>query len=123
MEYKMRTIASFACLVLLMSPALGQQLQERQTVADVKCRAAPSWHAHPRQVAQFWIEVLLAITAGAGCVAAIRAVVLQPGGSGRRADLSPQPPAGWRLSPDCSNIFHLDRQMEQVPALAYPAPL
>jgi hypothetical protein len=32
MEYKMRTIVSFACLVLLMSPALGQQSQERQTV-------------------------------------------------------------------------------------------
>jgi hypothetical protein len=28
----MRTIVSFACLVLLMSPALGQQSQERQTV-------------------------------------------------------------------------------------------
>jgi hypothetical protein len=28
----MRTTLSFACLVLLMSPALGQQSQERQTV-------------------------------------------------------------------------------------------
>jgi hypothetical protein len=32
MELTMRTTVSFACLVLLMSPALGQQSPERQTV-------------------------------------------------------------------------------------------
>ena len=32
MEYKMRTIVAFACLFLPMSPALGQQMQERQTI-------------------------------------------------------------------------------------------
>jgi hypothetical protein len=32
MEYKMRTIVAFACLILPMSPALSQQMQETQTI-------------------------------------------------------------------------------------------
>jgi hypothetical protein len=38
--------------------------ENESNASAVKCRAAPSWHAHPRQVAQFWIEVGPAITGG-----------------------------------------------------------